>query len=84
MAEFFRTKDGKVILGQSPNPPIIGAGLAWCLAWLIDDGSWHALFRGAFWLLLSYWAVAEIITGVNGWRKTLGLAVLVYIIFNIL
>lgn len=74
---FENRQTGEVTVAQFPNWPLFGIGLAWVARRLADDGS--SVDRGAelastgLWL---YWAVDEIVRGVNPWRRLLGSLVL--------
>ena len=73
---FFRSREtDQIVVVQTPNPPLwvfIGATVA---SWVVPDDSpahdplgWVA-FGG-----LAWWAVDEVLRGVNPWRRVLGLA----------
>jgi len=74
---FFHNKDGKIVLWQTPNLPIIGWALFTLLSRVIhlDALAWIAT---GFLLL---WALLELGWGVNYFRRLLGLIILVGIIW---
>ncbi|CAN5389265.1 hypothetical protein BH11ARM1_BH11ARM1_07390 [soil metagenome] len=77
------TKDDKVVLGQSPNWPLI-LGL---LADVVSFFASGSLKQGATWLAqasFALWAVMEIGWGVNPMRRILGGIVLVLISLAVL
>ena len=80
---FFKTSDGTYVFGQTPNPPIMIAGFFW----LLDKSSLFdpsILPRQGFQAALIYWAALEVLTGVNRFRKLLGLVVLSLIFTSLL
>lgn len=72
-----RTK-GAITIAQSPNLPLWLFGGLTLAAWLARDtgtlASWLSV--GAD-LALAWWALDELLRGVNPWRRFLGAAVLV-------
>ena len=73
---FFRSREtDEIVVVQTPNPPLwvfIGATVA---SWVVPDDSpahdplgWVAIGG------LAWWAVDEVLRGVNPWRRVLGLA----------
>jgi hypothetical protein len=73
-------RTGRIVVGQFPNPPLI-AFLALSIAsrlvgpsGRLDDGL-RAAATGA----LAWWAVDEVLRGVNPWRRSLGVAGLVVV-----
>lgn len=80
---FFKDKDGKVILSQPPNPPI----LLWfgfsVVAHYINieyiKNGFNELAAAALFL----WAYLEITQGVNYFRRTLGAIVMLFIILSV-
>lgn len=67
-------------VGQFPNPPLWVALAALLLAHLTDDGTVHDLARAVSLLALAIWAYEEAAHGVNGFRKTLGIAALALVV----
>ena len=82
---FFRDSKGNLVIAQPPNPPIILWGVASLLKLVFTSGSIDvALDLIAFGSLFT-WAWLELFQGVNYFRKTLGLIVLVsFVGFRIL
>lgn len=74
-----KNKEGKVVIGQWPNWQIAGAGVAWLVQFAFSDGPVHAAARAAFIILLTIWAYEEIFHGVNGFRRLLGIIVMISI-----
>lgn len=63
---------------QLPNPPLLAALVAWSIA-TVSHGSLHAYARAAFYAFLAAWAWQELASGVNWFRRALGVASLVYV-----
>jgi len=82
MKRFFQNKNGQVVLGQWPSPLLWGWLIARVLTRLLPEGNlatWCGHFGTA---LLLVWALLELTSGVNLFRKLLGLLVLVLIVLN--
>jgi hypothetical protein len=65
-----------MVIVQKPNTLIILAAAAWLLARL-THGVLDAIGIAAFSMLITVWAYEEIVHGDSGFRRGLGLAVLV-------
>jgi hypothetical protein len=65
-------------IAQFPNPPLLLAFAGWVLA-AVAGGTAHDVGRAVFILGLAVWALEEAVGGVNGFRRLLGLGVLVWI-----
>ncbi|MCA9324016.1 hypothetical protein KC992_02845 [Candidatus Saccharibacteria bacterium] len=77
----FKDKNGKIVLGQKPNLPII----VWFTALLltkITNGTLQDLFAIMSFGALFTWAWLELFQGVNYFRRALGLLVLVMSIWS--
>lgn len=77
--KLFKDKDGKIVLGQTPNLPIILAMAFWVTSLIIYTGEWHSLLYLLFLGFLGWWAILELLQGVNYFRRLLGLLGLIYI-----
>ncbi len=83
---YFRDpRSGRVVLGQRPNLPIILWGATLVARQLAEDGSdverlldWTSL---AF---LGWWAIDELVRGVDPFRRTLGLAGCLFVAWGVL
>ena len=74
---WFRNRHtGEITIAQAPNPPLIIFIVAWVLRWVFSPagtaGRALDLVGGA---AILWWAVDEIVRGVNPWRRTLGAVV---------
>jgi hypothetical protein len=76
----FRDQEGKVVLGQMPNLPIIIWTVASLLKLVFTTGSINFGLDIVASVSLITWAVLEIFQGVNYFRKALGLIVLIGLI----
>ena len=77
----FKDKNGKIVLGQKPNLPII----VWFTALLltkITNSTLQDLFAIMSFGALFTWAWLELFQGVNYFRRVLGLLVLVMSIWS--
>lgn len=76
ISSFFKDSRGRIVIGQWPNWPL---WLAICFKLLTLTNS-HYLSLLSKWgmaITLIYWSYLEITSGVNNWRKVLGVIVLV-------
>lgn len=74
---FENRETGDITIAQFPNPPLWIAATGWILGRLFDGTIGTAATVATFGALI-WWAIDEIIRGVNPWRKALGAAVLVW------
>ncbi len=78
----FKDKNGKVVITQTPNVPLVVWLVCLILSKLVDNaqlaGSLSQVGRG----FLFIWAYLEIVYGVNLFRRVLGVIVLGLLIFN--
>ncbi len=73
----FRDDDGKLVLGQPPNLPILTWMVATASAWLLPEGNPAEAARLVAYGALFTWGWLELVDGVNWFRRGLGLVVLV-------
>lgn len=82
----FRSRvDGRVVIGQFPNVALIVFIVATVLRWLLSPHgtagvALDVVATGA----LVWWAVDEVLRGVNPWRRLLGSAVLTLVVVGLL
>jgi hypothetical protein len=76
----FRDSDGKIVLAQMPNLPLIVWIVASILALIFTSGKINTVLDVVANGSLFTWAWLELFQGVNYFRRALGLAVLVAII----
>ena len=71
-------------VAQVPNPPLIVALVAALASWIVADGSAvQDVARAVFYVALTVWAWEEASRGVNGFRKALGIAALIYVVVRL-
>jgi hypothetical protein len=79
---FFRDKNGEIVIGQPPNLPIAIWGAASLLQLVFKTGQINfgldILATGS----LFVWAILELFQGVNYFRRTLGLIVLISLLVS--
>jgi hypothetical protein len=83
LQDFFKDKQGHIVIGQRPNLPIVLAFSLWVASFVAKSGLAHDIFYGLFLVFLTWWAVLELLKGVNYFRKFLGMIVLVFIAYKI-
>ncbi|MBD3280080.1 hypothetical protein GF389_00965 [Candidatus Dojkabacteria bacterium] len=80
LSDFFKDKNGKIVIGQRPNAPLI----LWMLFFLLANLPMLSELREALSLVsngfLLFWAILEITMGVNVFRRALGGLVLVVVL----
>lgn len=76
----FRDDDGKIVLAQWPNLPILVWLVAAGLKLLPISGNLRAGVSAVAYGSLFTWAWMELFQGVNYFRRSLGLVVLVWIV----
>ena len=82
LREFVTDGDGHVVIAQPPNVPIIGWLVLLIASNLVVDGPLQtvlAFFSSAF---LFTWAYLELTQGASYFRRTLGAAVLAYLVVS--
>lgn len=79
---FVTDDQGRVVIAQPPNGPLIGWLVLWPASALVALPSVHnflAFFSAAF---LFTWAYLELTQGVNYFRRTLGAIVMIYMVVS--
>jgi hypothetical protein len=80
----FRDSNGNIVIAQMPNLPLIVWIVTSLLALIFTSGTIHTVLHIVANGSLFTWAWLELFQGVNYFRRTLGLIVLIGIIaFNI-
>lgn len=74
----FADKEGRIVVWQYPNWPLLVSAAAYGLDLLTDDDL--SLIGELF---LFYWAVLELLRGVNIFRRLLGASVLAIIFWQL-
>ena len=77
---FRNRRTGEITIAQAPNPPMVIFVVAWLLRWLFSPAGRAGLALDVTALVaIGWWAVDEVVRGVNPWRRTLGAIVLVVV-----
>jgi hypothetical protein len=77
-------RTGRIVVGQFPNIALAIFMITVAVRWVIDEGS--TAFDGARWVgsaALVWWAVDELVRGVNPWRRLLGLVVGSFVMIDV-
>lgn len=83
LLNFFKDKQGRIVILQAPNVPLI----CWFiltildLLWSTNQPKAHYFFRMLSFGFIFTWAWLEISSGVNYFRRMLGLFVLIIAVF---
>ncbi len=80
--QIFRDNEGKIVLAQTPNPPLIGGIVASLLQIIFTEGSLNIGLNFVAFGCLFTWAWQELFEGVNYFRRTLGFLTLVGLIIS--
>lgn len=72
----FRDSDGNIVIAQMPNLPILVWLAATLLELLVTTGNFHRGIDAVAFGSLFTWAWQELFQGVNYFRRSLGLVVL--------
>ncbi|MGB5959516.1 MAG: hypothetical protein WBG73_02560 [Coleofasciculaceae cyanobacterium] len=76
----FRDNEGNIVIAQPPNLPLIVGLTATILSLIIKNGNIHLGIEAIAFGSLFTWAWLELFEGVNYFRQTLGLLVLIGLI----
>lgn len=76
----FRDSNGDIVLAQPPNLPIIVWGVASLLSLIFTSGEIKTGLDAVAFGSLFTWAWEELFQGVNYFRRTLGLLVLIGVV----
>lgn len=80
---FRNRQTNEITIGQFPNVPLWIFFATVVLRWVVPDG---ALRNGISWIgaaALLWWAVDEVLRGVNPWRRLLGLGGCVFAVVRV-
>lgn len=80
--QFFKNQDGKVVIWQNPNKPLIGWMITFALTYAPLPEKWHVLMSFVAFGFLFTWAWLEITKGSSGFRRMLGVAVMIWLIVS--
>ena len=69
-------RTGRIVIAQWPNTALIVWMVASVVSGLLDaEGAWGRGLRVVATVALTWWAVDEVVRGVNPWRRLLGAVV---------
>ncbi len=78
----YKGKHGKVAIAQFPNLPIVVWLVSLLFTHVFANGTLHNLFEIISFGTLFTWAWMELFSGANYIRRSLGLIVLVAVVYN--
>jgi len=78
----FRNKNGKITIYQPPNVAEATWIISAILSRIVSQGKLHNLFSAITFGALVTWALMEVLSGVNYFRRALGLVVLLVLIYS--
>jgi hypothetical protein len=78
-------RTGKILVAHLPNLPILLWMATVVARWFVAPGSSaHALLEWAGSVTLGWWAIDELLRGVNPWRRALGVLGCVAVILGVI
>lgn len=78
----FKTRDGRIVVGQAPNTPAILWACAASIQYFSPLGFMRAIGRFFSTVIGIYWALLEVSDGVNLFRRIMGGCVLCWLIWR--
>lgn len=82
LRQIFTDKNGDIVIAQRPNLPIVIWLATIALRLIVTEASYKTTLDVVGTLALAIWAFLELVSGVNTFRKLLGLCVLIVIFTN--
>lgn len=82
-ADYFKDKNGNVVLWQSPNPPLLIWIVLRVIALVLQDGTLRSGVNSTATIAISIWAYLELTSGVTIFRRLIGTTILGFVIFNL-
>lgn len=80
--KLFLDKNGKIVLAQKPNLPLYGWLVFFVLSKLTDVQPYQNYFSWLSATLLMIWAILELVSGVNYFRRLIGVLVIIGLIVS--
>jgi hypothetical protein len=74
----FADKQGKIVTWQIPNWPILTWMVLFVSAKFMTGNTADAVFKLSY-IFLAWWAILELTSGVNRFRRIMGLTAIIYI-----
>lgn len=81
--QLFIDKNGRFVVAQFPNVPLIIWLVSILVNLVINNHTANTIISAVGTVSLATWAILELFSGVNLFRKILGTLVLVYIAFSL-
>jgi hypothetical protein len=81
--KFWRNKDGRVVVWQTPNVFLIGWVVFTIVSLLVSTKTVADVFSWLGFISLLIWSLLEIVKGVDYFRRMLGFVVLALVILTI-
>lgn len=78
----FFSKDGKLVIIQRPNLPLLLWFITAIISNLLNEGETKSIFIWISTASLIIWSILEIISGANYFRKCLGIIILLILVIN--
>lgn len=81
----FRSREtGRIVIAQWPNVALAVFIVARGLDWVLDPGTpWSTVLSVVGTLALVWWAIDEVVRGVNPWRRFLGAGMLALLVVGL-
>lgn len=83
MQKLFQDNTGKYIIAQPPNVPVYIILLAWLAKSVITSGAGHDLAAFIMHAAVFLWAYLEIMYGESPFRRTLGVTVMLGLLYSV-
>ncbi len=80
--KFWKDKNGKVPISERPNPPLIAAFMSMFLTFFLPEGHLKSIMSLIAFGAWFTWAWLELFQGSAYFRRTIGLIVLIIIVYN--
>ena len=82
---FRNRRTNEITIAQFPNAALWVFFATVVLRWIVDaDGDLHRVVSWIGVIALAWWAVDEVVRGVNPWRRLLGLAGCVLVVARVI
>ncbi len=80
--KFWEDAHGRVVVWQSPNKWLAGWFIGMVINWFVPFGLVHRIVGTVSFVALVVWALLEVTQGVNYFRRTIGLLVILLLILT--
>jgi hypothetical protein len=84
LRRYVSNKQGRVVLWQSPNAPLLAWLIFTLIGMVLHDGSLRSIVQIAAHIAIIIWALLEVFWGASPFRRTLGVIVLMLTVISIL